>query len=67
MQMERMYKDGESHGDGGGGGLEIALCMRRQVHPVITPINRINLAAHAGVTFISDTCSLRKRLCAGVI
>lgn len=44
------------------GGLEVALCMRRQVHSVITPINRINLAAHAGMTFISDTCLQQKRL-----
>lgn len=44
------------------GGLEIALCMRRQVHSVITRINRINLVAHAGMTFISDTCLQQKQL-----
>lgn len=42
--------------------LEIALCMRRQVHSVITRINRINLVAHAGMTFISDTCLQQKQL-----
>lgn len=31
---------------GGRSGLEITLCMRRQVHSVITRINRINLSSH---------------------
>lgn len=31
---------------GGRSELEITLCMRRQVHSVITRINRINLSSH---------------------
>lgn len=46
--MNERQRRGKRERKGGRGrsGLEITLCMRRQVHSVITRINRINLSSH---------------------